>query len=44
MHANLGGHKFGGVEAVRPILESSRLIYRDLINNPYLGQDDTTPK
>ena len=34
--ANLGGKHFGGLEAVRTILEFRRLIYRDLINNPYL--------
>ena len=32
----------GIVEAVRPILEFSRLIYRDILNRPYLIQGDLT--
>ena len=34
VNANLGEHHFGGVEAVRPILESSRLLSGELINDP----------
>ena len=43
VNANLGGHHFGGVEDVRPILEFSRIVSTNLINNPYLSQDDITP-
>ena len=39
---NLGEHHFGGMKTVRPILECRRLLYRDLINNPYLKQDYMT--
>ena len=43
-NANLGEHHFGRVESVRPILEFSRLLSRDLLNNPYLIQDDMAPE
>ena len=38
--ANLGEHNFGGVEAVRKILEFRTLFSRDVYNNPHLRQDD----
>ena len=33
-NANLGEHHFGGVEAVGPMLEFMREIFREIINNP----------
>ena len=44
VNANLGEHHFCGMEDVRPILEFSRLLYRELIKNPYLRHDDLTPE
>ena len=41
---NLGEYNFRVVEAVRPILEFRRLLYRDLTNNPYPIQDDVKPE
>ena len=40
----MGELHFGGVEAVRPIMEFRRLLSRDLINNPYLNQYDIISK
>ena len=36
----MGELHFGGVEVFRPILEFERLLSGDLINKPYLSQDD----
>ena len=40
---NLGKHHFVGVDSARPMLEFMRLNSKDLINNPYLRQDNMTP-
>ena len=42
LNDNLGEHTFGDTEFIRPILEFSRLIYRDILNRPYLIQGDLT--
>ena len=42
MNDNLVIHTDGGVEAVKPMLESRKIISTDLINNPYTIQDDLT--
>ena len=39
---NLGECHFGGVEAVRSMLDFRGIIYMDLIKNPYLRQDYLT--
>ena len=43
MNANLGEYNFGGVEAISPMLEFRRIIYRDLNYNPYPRKDDMIP-
>ena len=40
----MGRGNFYGMDAVRPMLEFRRLIFRYLINNPYLRQDYLTSK
>ena len=37
---NLGENQFGAMEAVRPVLDFRKQIYRNLVNNPYLREDD----
>ena len=44
INATLGKHQFGGVDNFRPMLDSRILLSRDLIDNPYLRQDDLTSK
>ena len=44
VNAKFGGCQFGGMKSVSTIIELRGIIYKDLINNPYLKQDDITPE
>ena len=44
VNANLWGKHFGGVEAVSTIVLFGRILYRGLINNLFLTQNDITPE
>ena len=37
-----GGCQLGGVESVSTIMELRGIIFKDLVNNPYLSQDGIT--
>ena len=41
---NMREKHFSFIESIVPMLDFRRLIYRDLINNPYPRQDGITPE